>query len=276
MLILANFFFLLSLLSQQTSNNIDVNTNQWSLVWSDEFNTAGAPDSLKWNYDLGDACNLPCGCGWGNNEAEYYTKAKENVIVKDGHLVITAIKEKKENSEYTSARLVTKGKAAWQYGKIEAKIKLPSGKGTWPAFWMLPENNVFGGWPKSGEIDIMEHVGYEPEKLYGTVHTQAFNHGIGTQVGDELKVPNMESEFHVYGIEWTENKIDFYCDNEIYFTFNKQSELSAEWPFNQPFHILLNLAVGGNWGGAHGIDEQIWPQQLLVDYVRVYQKIDKK
>lgn len=272
MLILANLFSFLILLSFPSAENVE---EEWALVWSDEFNYSGAPDSLKWNYDLGDACNLGCGCGWGNNELEYYTKESKNVIVKDGNLVITAIKEKKVNSDYTSTRLVTKGKAAWQYGKIEARLKLPSGKGTWPAFWMLPEENVYGGWPKSGEIDIMEHVGYEPTKLYGTVHTQAFNHGIGTQVGDNMVVSDMEDEFHIYGIEWTENKIDFYCDNEVYFTFKKQSEKSAEWPFNQQFHLLINLAVGGNWGGSQGIDEHIWPQQLLVDYVRVYQKKTK-
>jgi len=268
MLMLAKLFSILILLTSNSFTNEE--DKNWELIWADEFNYVGAPDSLKWNYDLGDACQLGCGCGWGNNELQYYTKDLNNVFVKDGKLIITAKKESKKNSKYTSTRLISKAKAAWKYGKIEARMKLPSGKGTWPAFWMLPEDNVYGGWPRSGEIDIMEHVGYEPTALYGTVHTKSFNHGIGTQVGDSLVVIDMEKAFHTYGIEWSENKIDFYCDDEVYFTFEKKSNNSEDWPFDQKFHAILNLAVGGNWGGAKGIDENIWPQKMMVDYVRVY------
>jgi beta-glucanase (GH16 family) len=235
------------------------------LVWSDEFDRSGLPDPGKWGYDVGDH-------GWGNNELQYYSKSDlKNARVEDGRLIIEAIADPSRPKGYTSARMVTKGKASWQYGYIEVRAKLPQGVGTWPAIWMLPEESRFGGWPKDGEIDIMEHVGYDPGKVHGTVHTEAFNHVVGTQKGAQKMVPDFATEFHTYAIDWTADKIDFFIDGQKYFTFEKTGD-HKEWPFDQPFHLLLNIAVGGNWGGAQGVDADIWPQRMEVDYVRVYDR----
>jgi len=250
----------------------DSTPKNYKLVWLDEFDTDGHPDPTKWSYDLGDGC--PRICGWGNNELEYYTNNLDNARVEAGHLIIAALHEPQAKNPYTSARLVSKGKGDWTYGKVEVRSKNPSGKGTWPAVWMLPTDNHYGGWPSSGEIDIMEHVGFVKDTVYGTVHTQSYNHGIGTQKGGQLLVPTTEEAFHKYGIEWDAEKIDFLIDDQVYFTFNNDHETSDEWPFDQDFHLILNVAVGGNWGGKEGIDDTIWPQQMVVDYVRVFQKIE--
>jgi len=166
----------------------------------------------------------------------------------------------------------SKGKGAWQYGYVEVRAKLPQGRGTWPAIWMLPEESRFGGWPKDGEIDIMEHVGYDPGKVHGTVHTEAFNHLQGTQKGGQLLVPNFASEFHTYAVDWKQGQMDFFIDGKHYFTFKNTGNGYQEWPFDQPFYLILNLAVGGNWGGKEGVDASIWPQRMEVDYVRVYKQ----
>lgn len=238
------------------------------LVWNDEFNYTGLPATDKWGYDVG-------GGGWGNNELQYYTNARsENARVENGKLIIEARKEQYEGSEYTSARLVTRQKGDWLYGRVEAYAKLPSGTGTWPAIWMLPTNWVYGSWPKSGEIDIMEYVGYDPGVVHGSIHTEAYNHVLGTQKTATISVPDAETAFHLYALEWTPEKIDIYVDNNKYFTFDNEHKDYKTWPFDQVFHLILNIAVGGNWGGAQGVDPNIWPQKMYVDYVRVYQYID--
>jgi beta-glucanase (GH16 family) len=244
-------------------------TQAWSLVWSDEFEQAGAPDSSRWTYDLGNGC--PQICGWGNNEKQTYTAALDNARVKDGHLIIEAHQTDDPTRPFTSARLVTRGKAAWTYGRVEVRAKLPKGRGTWPAIWMLPADRRYGGWPRCGEIDIMEHVGYNPLKVFGTVHTEAYNHMHGTQMGDSMLIADAEDAFHLYAIEWHPDGIDFLVDGARYHHFSRYSEDPATWPFDQPFYLLLNLAVGGNWGGRYGVSKQIWPQQLVIDYVRIYQ-----
>lgn len=234
------------------------------LLWSDEFDQNGLPDSNKWSYDVGDH-------GWGNNELQYYTKENlQNARVENGRLVIEAKADNTLAKGYTSARLVTKNKGFWKYGYIEVKAKLPEGLGTWPAIWMLPEENTFGGWPKSGEIDIMEHVGFDPSVVHGTVHTEAFNHNIGTQKGNQVEIPDFNTEFHVYAIDWKADRIDFYIDDKKYFTFENDGKTYKEWPFDQPFHLILNIAVGGNWGGKEGVATDIWPQKMEIDYVRVF------
>lgn len=243
----------------------------YRLVWSDEFNQAGLPDSTRWGYDAGDGC--PNLCGWGNNERQYYTVGRaENARVEDGHLVIEAHKEPFETREYTSARLVTRHKGDWRYGRIEVRAQLPSGRGTWPAIWMMPTERKYGGWPASGEIDIMEHVGYEPDSIYGTVHTKAYNHVRKTQRGKRIFIPDSERAYHVYTMDWTPEKIDFFVDDQRYHSFPNEGSGPDAWPFDQPFHLILNIAVGGNWGGKMGVDDSIWPQRMLVDYVRIYQK----
>ena len=245
--------------------------SEWTLVWSDEFDDAGLPDTSKWAYDMG-------GHGWGNQELQYYTEARpENARVEDGHLVITARKEAWDGNEYTSARLVSKHD--WTYGRFEARAKLPSGRGTWPAIWMLPTNDTYGPdyWPDNGEIDIMEHVGYAPDTVHATVHTEAYNHTKGTQRGQAIHVPDARSAFNVYAVEWTPDSIRGYVNDRKYFTFpnERRTEPDAnwqEWPFDHPFHFVLNIAVGGTWGGAKGVDPTIWPQEMRIDYVRVYQR----
>lgn len=235
------------------------------LVWADEFKNKGLPDSNKWGYDTG-------GHGWGNNELQFYTnQRKENARIEKGKLIIEARKENYQNAKYTSARLVTKNKGDWKYGRIEVKAKLPKGKGIWPAIWMLPTKWEYGGWPKSGEIDIMENVGYMPDSVFGTIHTERFNHAIGTQKTKGLYFNNLSSAFHIYSVEWKENNIDFFIDNKKYYSFSNDKTGSESWPFNKEFHLLLNVAVGGNWGGKFGVDDSIFPQTMEVDYVRVYQ-----
>lgn len=246
-------------------SNIALSQKFTKLVWFDEFEYSGLPNSSKWGYDTG-------GHGWGNNELQFYTSArKENARVENGKLVIEARKENFKSANYTSARLITKNKGDWKYGRIDVKAKLPKGRGMWPAIWMLPTKWEYGGWPESGEIDIMENVGYMPDSVLGTVHTKAYNHSIGTQKSGGLNFKDLSSAFHVYSIEWYENKIDFLVDNKKYFTFNNDKTGSASWPFDKEFHLLLNIAVGGNWGGKFGVDDSIFPQKMEIDYVRVYQ-----
>ncbi|HAP63856.1 MAG TPA: glycoside hydrolase family 1, partial [Cytophagales bacterium] len=234
-----------------------------SLVWSDEFDYTGKPNPELWDYDLG-------GNGWGNNELQYYTDSESNASVADGVLTITARKETLEESGYTSARLVSREKGDWLYGRFEIRAKLPTGRGTWPAIWMLPTDWEYGGWPESGEIDIMEHVGYDQGKIHGTVHTQAYHHSIGTQVGGSTSLADASTAFKTYAIEWTEDRIDWFVDDRLYFTFQNQGATFAEWPFDKRFHLLLNIAIGGSWGGVEGVDDSIFPQTMEVDFVRVY------
>lgn len=240
------------------------------LVWSDEFNYTGLPDTTHWGYDLGDGC--PNVCGWGNNELQYYqANRKENARVENGHLVIEARKEKAGTKDYTSARMVSKHKGDWTYGRMEICAKLPKGRGVWPAAWMLSTDWAYGDWPRSGEIDIMENVGYLPDSVYSSVHTKLFNHVKGTQVTKGLLCNTLSTDFHVYGLEWNSEKMDFYFDHQLLLTFKNNHGGPDAWPFDRRFHLILNLAVGGNWGGKKGVDPGIWPQQMLVDYVRVYQ-----
>ncbi len=238
----------------------------WELIWADEFEQDGLPDLVKWDYDVG-------GNGWGNAEAQYYTPARpENARVEDGLLVIEARKELWQGNQYTSARLVTRDKAEWTYGRFEIRADLPAGRGTWPAIWMLYADGVYGngGWPDNGEIDIMEHVGFNGGTIHGTVHTDAYNHLNGTQRGGERFIADAETDFHVYAVEWSPAKIDFFIDDEKYFSFFNDKAGWPSWPFDRPFFLILNIAVGGSWGGQQGIDDSIFPQQMLVDYVRVY------
>ncbi len=231
------------------------------LVWADEFNYDGLPDSTKWSYEVG-------GSGWGNNELQYYTsKQLKNASVADGKLTIAALFESFGGKSYTSARLVSKQKGDWLYGRIEISAKLPSGRGTWPAIWMMPTDATFGEWPNSGEIDIMEHVGYDPHVVHCNTHTSLYNGANGK--GASTQVPDAFDAFHVYAVDWTPSKMDFYIDNTKYFTLNVTSDYKT-WPFDKRFFLILNIAVGGNWGGAQGVDNSVFPAKMLIDYVRVY------
>ena len=239
------------------------------LVWSDEFDTGMFPDSTKWDFDLGDGC--PDNCGWGNNELQYYTRDSENVRIRGGKLIIEAHKDSLNGKAFTSAKIVSRGKGDWLYGRFEISARLPHGKGTWPAIWMLPTDWKYGGWPASGEIDIMEHVGYDPGVIHGTIHTEAYNHTKQTQKEGIITVTDAQNNFHVYTIDWQENKIDFFIDDKLYHTVVRDSKDDFKgWPFDQRFYVIMNIAVGGNWGGAEGVDPGIWPQRMEIDYVRVY------
>ena len=246
--------------------------NSLDLVWSDEFDVEGLPSVRKWSYVEGNGC--PDLCGWGNNELQYYRKGiLKNSRVENGTLIIEAFKEDYEGLEYTSSKLITKGYGDWKYGRLEIRAKLPSGVGTWPAIWMMPtDESIYGGWPRCGEIDIMEHVGYNPDSIFGTIHTESYNHVQGTQKGGAVEIKTSESDFHEYSIDWNEDRIQWFVDNKKYFEFKNDKKSFKEWPFDQSFYLILNLAVGGNWGGAKGVHEDIWPQRMVVDYVRVYQR----
>ncbi|HVZ57230.1 MAG TPA: glycoside hydrolase family 16 protein [Chitinophagaceae bacterium] len=238
---------------------------KYRLVWHDEFNYRGLPDSTKWNYDTG-------GHGWGNHELEYYTARRlENARVDHGLLTIEARKEDYQGMHYTSARLVTKGKADWQYGKIEVRAKLPKGRGTWPAIWMLGSTTPLR-WPDDGEIDIMEHVGFHPGFIHGSIHCKKYYHSIGTQKTDTIQVPDCSDAFHVYGLEWDKDTVRISVDGKVYFRFGNEHSGYAGWPFDNKMHLLLNVAVGGDWGGQKGVDDSIWPQKMEIDYVRVWQR----
>jgi beta-glucanase (GH16 family) len=248
--------------------------SKWTLAWSDEFSAADGslPDPKKWTYDIG-------GKGWGNEELEYYTKRKENARIENGNLVITALKETYTGSdglsrEYTSARLKTEGLFAQTYGRFEARIKIPEGQGMWPAFWMLGEDIASAGWPKCGEIDIMENIGKEPDTVHGSLHGPSTVRPTSdlTSIFSLPAGQNFAGDFHLYAIEWEPDIVRFYVDSNLYATFNSSLwPAGGKWVFDHPFFIILNLAVGGNWPGSP--DESTkFPQSMLVDYVRVYTK----
>ncbi len=247
-------------IANKKNRNISFTTNaKYKLVWADEFDKAGAPDSTKWSYDIGTGT-----WGWGNNEKEYYTNRSQNVEISNGILKISAVKENYNGSAYTSTRMHTKDKFNFTYGKIEVKAKLPAGVGTWPAIWMLGSNIKTAGWPQCGEIDIMEHKGSELNKIYSTLHYP--NHFGENGDGNTSMIKNVTTSFHIYTVEWTANDIKFYADDVVIKTFTN----SPTTPFNQQFHIILNLAMGGNFAGT--IDTSVAKASMEVDYVRVYQK----
>lgn len=239
-------------------------TTDWSLIWSDEFDLDGTPATSKWNYDIGTGSG-----GWGNNELQYYTNRSDNVVQQNGNLIITAKKETYGSSDYTSARLKTQGKFSFTYGKVEVRAKLPSGTGVWPAIWMLGDDITSIGWPACGEIDIMEYVGYQPNVVHSAIHTTSSS---GNTVNHHsMDLSSAEEEFHVYSIQWTSTQIRFYVDETLHYTYQPSGYNDATWPFTKNQFLILNLAVGGNWGGSQGVDDSIFPQQFLIDYVRVYQ-----
>lgn len=238
--------------------------DKMKLVWSDEFNSSGLPDSTKWNYDVG-------GHGWGNDELQFYTDHRpENARVEKGHLIIEARKEKWKDKDYTSARLITKGKGDWKYGRIEVRAKLSKGVGSWPAIWMLASTTPLK-WPDDGEIDIMEHVGHDQGIIHASTHTRDYNHIIHTQKTATINVPDCSEQFHVYSIDWTPDTIKIAVDDHFYFSFGNEHKGKGAWPFDTPFYLLLNIAVGGFWGGEKGVDEKAFPMKMEIDYVRVYQ-----
>ena len=238
--------------------------NTWHLVWQDEFD-GNALDESKWSYEV----QRP---GWVTHELENYTTRRpENVRVENGHLVIEGRRDWFGGYEYSSGRIKTQGHASWTYGRVEARMQLPGGWGTWPAFWMMPDD-FSRGWPACGEIDIMEEVGYDQDNVHATTHSLSYNWQRPEQRTSTYGVGGMTTAYHVYAAEWTTEGIDFYVDGHRYFTSPNDHTGDDAWPFHKRFYVILNLAIGGDWGGARGVDPNIWPRQMLVDYVRVYQK----
>jgi beta-glucanase (GH16 family) len=260
------------LLIQQSAVAAPAEKPDWHLVWSDEFDatTAGAPDPAKWNFETG-------GAGWGNKELETYTDRRENSIVENGMLKITALKEKfigQDNIRrtYTSARITTKNKFTQKYGRIEARLKITRGQGLWPAFWMLGDNNE-SGWPQCGEIDIMENIGKEPKIVHGTVHGPGYSGKDG--IGAPYTLPSdhdFADDFHLYAVEWEPAQLRFYVDNALYESLTPTNlPPGKSWVFDHPFFIILNVAVGGLWPGNPDATSK-FPQSMLIDYVRCYER----
>ena len=250
-------YFLLAFIC---SNFTFAQSTKRTLVWEENFN-AKTLDSSVWNFDLGNGC--PDLCGWGNNERQIYTDKNHTLV--DGNLVIQA---KLDSDVFTSTKITTKNKKQFQYGRFETRAKLPVGQGLWPAFWMLGSNISNIGWPKCGEIDILEYVGREPHMVFTSLHTQD-SHGetINTK---KTKFENIEEGYHIYAMDWTKDKIEFFVDDISVYTFQPTLKNNDIWPFNQPFYIIVNLAVGGNFGGPE-VDKKVFPQDFKIDYIKVYQ-----
>ena len=260
---------------QRTDNKTNdltenLSENGYQLVWSDEFDTGGMPDPVKWRYDTEGNDDA-----WGNDEAQYYTEAvEENAYVENGFLHITALRQEYHGKNYTSARLLSS--EFWQYGRIVVSAKLPDARGTWPAIWMMPGNWSFkdGNWPDIGEIDIMEHVGHDPGVIHASAHSKDYQWQTGTQQTATMLVPDATETFHEYILEWTPDVLRAFVDDSLYFEYENEGLGESKWPYDKPFYLILNVAVGGAWGSAKGIDETAFPQTMMVDYARVYQRGD--
>ena len=247
----------------------------YRLIWSDEFEVAGLPDATKWSYDT-----ERNSAGWYNNELQYYANARaENSRVENGMLVITARREDLSaagfgdwsGQRYSSARLLSRNKTGWTYGFYEIRAKLPCGTGTWPAIWTL-SSPPQTAWPDDGEIDIMEHVGFDPGVVHGTVHTGAYNHTRNNHRSNRVTIPDVCTEFHRYQMHWTQNRITVGVDDRYFFQYSNDASGNPEWPFDNPQYLILNIAVGGDWGGQQGVNDAVFPVRMEVDYVRVYQQ----
>lgn len=273
--------------STSVKESSSTNSSAWKLIWNDEFDYQGKPDPSKWSYDIWPA-------GKVNDEDQTYTEQLRNVEVKDGNLVITAHKEDYSNANYTSGRIHSQGKGDFLYGRAEVRAKLPAGQGTWSAIWMLPSDpfkyattcevgedwqgsSTCNAWPNSGEIDIMEHVGYDMQTIHGTVHNEAYYWAKWEQRKASIEGKTVDQNFHVYAIEWTPEHIIVFFDETPYFFYSNESTGWQAWPYDHPYHVILNLAIGGSWGKAGGpIDDSIFPVSMEVDYVRVFKALPVK
>jgi len=241
-----------------------ISAQSWKLAWSDEFNYTGLPDSSKWTNEVGYV---------RNNEPQYYTEKRlENNSVENGSLVIVARKENYDGAPYSSASLHNKGKGDFTYGKIEVRAKLPAGRGTWPAIWLLGSGYPETKWPLCGEIDIMEHIGFDYGKVHVNVHTEKYNWNKKTNQNDSILLPDVSSDYHIYTLEWYPDKLLFFVDGNQTYQFMNDGTGEKGWPFDKPCYLILNLAIGGAWGGRYGIDDSIFPAKYYIDYVRIYKK----
>jgi beta-glucanase (GH16 family) len=245
---------------------IPFDASRWRLVWSEEFDRPGAPDPATWSYESGYL---------RNKEAQFYTADRpQNVRVENGRLILEAHLHPEPGAEHriTSGSITTRGKREFLYGRIAVRAKVPTGRGTWPAIWTLglPPNGP-AKWPAQGEIDIMEYVGFDPARIHANIHTSAYNHVKRTGKGAAIKLAEPWTRFHEFAVEWHEDRLEFFVDDTRYFVFRRESADPAVWPFAHPHYLKLNLAIGGTWGGAKGIDESLFPHRFEVDYVRYYQ-----
>lgn len=232
------------------------------LTWSNEFSYIGLPSSAEWMPELG-------GGGWGNNELQFYTN-NQNAMVKNGKLIITTRKEQYENNEYTSARLISK--RAFKYGVIEARLKMPKGRGLWSAFWLIAAKRPLY-WPADGEIDIIEHVAFKPKENFAHVHCGKYNHMVGNDLGNStLTVEDTGDDFHLFTVDWNPKRMVFYLDDQEYFTYYKLENSYESWPFDNEMNIVVNAAVGGWWGASEGIDDSVYPQEFQIDFIRAYEQ----
>lgn len=235
----------------------------WVAHWGDEFDVDGLVNPERWTYEYGLL---------RNQELQFYTRERpENARVENGRLVITARREPWENAAYTSASITSRGKFTLTYGKVEIRARIPTGRGTWPALWMLGDTKKYG-WPRCGEIDLMENVGFDPQKIHFTTHTGAFNHVQGTQRGTAVTLEAPWKEFHRYGLIWTPQKLEYFLDGEKVSEFVNDGQGHDHWPFDEPHFFILNLAIGGGWGGQKGVDDAIFPLTFEIDYVRVWKQ----
>ena len=278
--LLISTFVFVSCSETNTNNNEDSmkpTPDEWQLVWSDEFDS-DVIDEEKWN-------KLLWRPGWVNNELQAYTAETNNIFIENGNLVLQALYQpgytgtdyqgNGYTTDYTSGRLNTAGKSEWSYGRFEIRAKLPEGVGSWPAIWMLGSSISSIGWPACGEIDIMEHVGFDEGNIHASIHTTAYNHILGTQKTAHINVPTATDSFHVYTLEWTANYMYFMVDDQpLHFVYNDSENDVDKWPFDQSAYLILNLAVGGDWGGAQGVDNSSFPMSMLVDYVRIYESTE--
>ena len=258
--------------NNQVADGPPISTTEWEQVWSDEFD-GDELDMSKWNI-------LRWRPGWVNNEEQAYTNRDTNVFLQDGNLVIQGLIEpnyydtdyngNQYTANYTSGRVNTDDNFSWTYGRFDIRAKLPSGKGSWPAIWMLGESITSIGWPDCGEIDIMEHVGFDDGNIHGSIHTKDYNHIMNTQRSGSMTVSSATESFHVYSLEWSPSYLRFLIDDSpFFFVYNDSNGDEAKWPFDSPHYMILNLAIGGDWGGVQGIEPSSFPMRMLVDHVRV-------
>lgn len=261
---------LLSITACSEESNQTGPNDEYMLVWEDQFEDANL-DTRNWSYQLGTGSQYGLN-GWGNNELQYYTDRKENVFLENGFLVIEARKEAYEGMEYTSGRIRTSGKKDYTYGKFEMRAKLPETQGIWPAFWLLPTDNEYGGWPASGEIDIMELLGHQPDTVYGTIHFgDDFPNRKSVTGKYWLDTSTFADDFHTYTVEWEPDTLTWFIDGQQFHQVTRQAIAPENWPFDKRFHLILNVAVGGNWPGYPDESTRL-PQRMIVDYIKVYQK----
>ena len=246
-----------------SNNEKQTVTTKNNLIFQDEFDTDGAPKAANWGFDIGTGNN-----GWGNNEKEYYTNRPENCKIENGVLKIVARKESFMGAGYTSSRILSKGKIEQKFGRIEARIKVPYGKGLWPAFWLLGADSDTVVWPQCGEVDIMEYLGNNPTTIFGTVHGPGYSGSNAISKNYVLTNNRFDNDFHVFGIEWGQDYVNYYVDDVLYNQITPK-DVKGEWVFNKPFYMILNMAVGGNFPGEPNL-ETIFPATMLVDYVRIY------